>query len=212
MKILSTYLLTLVSIFGTSTAFTIPPQRQSISTISIFTLEASRDKKRLWKPIVSGGLMGWILATKIATASVTPQEIVHHIEYFSTQEDYPTIVLSQGAYTPEKSFESLDMGLPSYTIKSDDRFATKLVGVDEPTEAPRARGGKAGAANTVVSSKEKALEKRAKEEAEMRKFVARKQELAEKKAESERIQAKIAQERAAEKEAKAAERAAREKS
>merc|ERR1711935_591765 len=100
------------------------------------------------------GLMGWILATKIATASVTPQEIVHHIEYFSTQEDYPTIVLSQGAYTPEKSFESLDMGLPSYTIKSDDRFATKLVGVDEPTEAPRARGGKAGAANTVVSSKE----------------------------------------------------------
>jgi len=208
MKYFSAYLVTLVSISGTSTAFTIPPQHHSTSTISIFTLDATRNKRSLWKPVVSGGLMGWVLATKIATASVNPQELVHHIEYSPVREDYPTIVLAQGAYQPESSFESLDMGLPSYTIKTDERFDRSRVMDDEPEQAPKARGNKAAPKKTV-SSNDKFKEKQAKEQADVKKYVARQQELADKKAEKERIQGKIEAERAAAKEAKDAERAAR---
>lgn len=199
MKHLSVYLLTLVSFSDTSTAFIVSPQHKSTSS-SIVTLEATRSKRRLWKPIVSGGIMGWALATKIATASITSPDLVHHIEYFSTQEDYPTIVLAQGAYQPESSFESPDMGMPSYRIKADERFDKKLRPIEEVETPTNKKGAK----------KDKAREKIEKEQADMKKFVERQQALAEKKAAQERQKEKIAAERAAAKEAKEAERLARE--
>jgi len=151
--------------------------------------------------------MGWILATKIATASITPPDLVHHIEYFSSvREESPTIILAQGAYQPETSFESLDMGLPSYTIKTDARFDSKLRPMEEEEEAP---ANQKGTKQKVGPPKDKAREKIAKEQADMKKFAERQRALAEKKEQQEKQKEKVAAERAAEKDAKEAERNSR---
>jgi hypothetical protein len=65
-------LLVLVSATGSTSAFVaVPLQASEVSRIA--PLEAA--KKGRWGPVVSGAVVGWALATQIATASVNPQAL-----------------------------------------------------------------------------------------------------------------------------------------
>jgi hypothetical protein len=64
--------LALVSATSTTSAFiTVPLQASKVSRIA--PLEAA--KKGRWGPVVSGAVVGWALATQIATASINPQAL-----------------------------------------------------------------------------------------------------------------------------------------
>jgi hypothetical protein len=73
MKIsVSLSLLALVSATGSTSAFVaVPLQASKVSRTA--PLEAAKNGR--WGPVVSGAVVGWTLATQLATASVNPQAL-----------------------------------------------------------------------------------------------------------------------------------------
>jgi len=195
-----------------SSAFVFPHQCQSSSTTSITRLEATSSKTRLWKPALSGGMMGWVLATKIATASSNPQDMTPPTEYIPLQEAYPTTIIAEGAYTPEAGYESLNMDMPNYSIKREAKFKSDGTGQEEVVDDKKSTAqSKAKTKSLAEIEKNKAKVKAEKEEANIRQYVETQQKRSKEKADKERIKAKIDEERLAAKEAQIADRAAREK-
>jgi len=206
-------LFTLLSFNTRSNAFVMPQPPQE----SLIPIGATIDKKRRWKALVSGAMMGWALATQIATASSSTQTLVFEQDLFPA-EKLPTITLTQGAYVPESSYEMTDMSLPSYSIKKDSRFDSGASSGDETPlaktsnlKSPEARAReeakfKADAENQAAKNKEKAE----KEEAKIREYVETQQARAKAKAKQEAIKAKIDAERKAAKEEQARARLERE--
>ena len=59
----------LLSSVGKNIAFVMPQPPME----SLIRLEATKNHKRRWKAIVSGGMMGWALATQLASATPITQ-------------------------------------------------------------------------------------------------------------------------------------------
>lgn len=183
-----------------------------LPTVSLTRLEAKGTKGRLWKPALSGAMMGWAVATKIATASSTPQDLVLPLEYQPLREGFPTTILAGGAYTPEGGYDSLNMELPSYSVKKDLRFDEgSTVDEDIPAKARGSQKQTRGQQKSLADvEKNKARNKAAKEEESMREYAVKQQARSREKAEKDKIKAKIEAERNEAKEARAIERADRE--
>mmetsp|Transcript_25023 Transcript_25023/g.29483 ORF Transcript_25023/g.29483 Transcript_25023/m.29483 type:complete len:216 (-) Transcript_25023:350-997(-) len=211
MKISPVHYLTITCIAGKSAAFVVPQQGHSTPATSIIRLDATGTKSRWWKPALSGGMMGWVLATKIATASSIPQDIILPIEYPQLQEAFPTTIIAEGAYQPESGYESLNMDMPSYSIKKSTKFEGEGAGNEEIPEKRSAAQVKAKTKSLADVEKSKAKVKAAKEEANIKEYVEKQQSRSKEKAEKERIKAKIDAERLDAKEKQIADRAAREK-
>jgi len=212
MKISAIHYLTITCISGKSAAFVLPQQWQSTPATSIIRLDAKGTKSRWLKPALSGGMMGWVLATKIATASSTPQDMILPIEYPRLQEAFPTTIIAEGAYTPEAGYESLNMDMPTYSIKKSAVFQSEADATAEiPDEKKSTAQVKAKTKSLADVEKTKAKVKAAKEEADIKAYVEKQQSRSKEKADKERIKAKIDAERLDAKEKQIADRAAREK-
>jgi len=204
--------LCLLCIPKNASGFAVSQICDSPPTASITRLEAKGTKGRLWKPALSGAMMGWVLATKIATASSTPQDLVLPLEYLPLREAFPTTILAGGAYTPEGGYDSLNMELPSYSVKKDVRFdagsaADEDIAANAKGSQKQARGQQKSLADV---EKNRAKDKAAKEEASMKEYAIKQQARSREKAEKGKIRAKIEAERNEAKEAQALERAERE--
>jgi len=182
------------------------------SSASITRLEAKGTKGRLWKPALSGAMMGWAVATKIATASSTPQDLALPLEYLPLREGFPTTILAGGAYTPEGGYDSLTMELPSYSVKKDIRFDSgSTADEDIPAKSKGSQNQARGQQKSLADvEKNKAKDKAAKEEKNMREYAIKQQARSREKVEKDKIKAKIEAERNEAKEAQAIERAERE--
>jgi len=204
--------LTLLYTCRESLTFTIPHQCQTPTTPSATRLEATDSKGRGWKPAVSGAIMGWILATKIATADTTPLDMAFSTDHPQLQE-FSTTLLAQGAYVPEGGYEDLSMAMPSYSVKKDARFnGVGTEEIDTPVTSYESKGKTAAKQKSLADiEKAKNLDKAAKEEAKIKAYVEKQGVRSKENAEKQRIKAKIEAERSGEKEARSAERAAREK-
>eukprot|EP00548_Thalassiothrix_antarctica_P016031 CAMPEP_0194177460 /NCGR_PEP_ID=MMETSP0154-20130528/11183_1 /TAXON_ID=1049557 /ORGANISM="Thalassiothrix antarctica, Strain L6-D1" /LENGTH=195 /DNA_ID=CAMNT_0038892009 /DNA_START=69 /DNA_END=659 /DNA_ORIENTATION=+ len=157
---------------------------------AVAPLEASIQNKG-WAA-VSGTILAWTLATQIAAASVASTALPDiSMDSASMQHNYPTIMLSKGAYQPESGYESLDMTLPSYKMqeisapKAEESFA-------DPVKE-EARIAKLKYVEQKIANKEEAQAKAAYEKQQVK--------LA-KNAAAEAMKAQVAAERQAMKDAK----------
>ena len=138
---------------------------------------------------VSGTILGWTLATQIAAASVVgPPDLV--MDNANIQHNYPTTMLSLGAYQPEAGYASLDMSMPSYKV--EDISAAKEEGFADPVKE-EARIAKLKSIEEAKTEKETAQAKAGYE---------KQQAGLAKKAEKDAIKAQVAAGRQASKDAK----------
>lgn len=196
-----------------SLSFTIPPQCQTPHTPYDTRLGAVGSKGRSWKPAVSGAIMGWALATKIATAASAPQDMAIQTDYpCPPLQGFSTTILAEGAYTPEQGYDVTNLAMPSYTVKKDTRFnSAGTEAIDTPAKAYSSKGKVIAKQKSQDDEIIKAKEKASKEEAKIKEYVEKQQVRAKEKADKERIKAKIEAERNVAKETRSSERASREK-
>lgn len=78
-------------------------------------------------------LLGWTFATQIAAASIATTQAPNYPELLSgTQHNYPSTLLSAGAYQPEEGYASLDMSMPSYNVEKAEASFNPQKGPDAP--------------------------------------------------------------------------------
>jgi hypothetical protein len=197
MKLVTTFTLALTtSVIHTANAFVGPQHLHLQSTnrpnarVAVAPLEASVQRGG-WAA-VSGTILGWTLATQIATASVIGTPLPDSgVDSINIQQNYPTTMLSLGAYQPEAGYSSLDMSMPTYKVEEissakEERFP------DDPVKE-EARTAAIKAAEESKAEKEMAQSKAA--------YEKRQAGLA-KQAEKEQIKAQVAAGRQAIKDAK----------
>lgn len=170
-----------VALTSASASAFVGPQHQRNNRIA--PLEAS-SKNQGWA-LVTGAVFGLTLATQVATASVTTNTLQD-----TNTNNYPTTMISLGAYQPEEGYAKLDMSFPTYKV--EDISSPKEVQLEDPVkEAARVAKQQATA--------DKAAEK---EQANAKAYFEKQKATTAKKAEKEAIQAQVAAGRQAAKEAK----------
>eukprot|EP00545_Synedropsis_sp_CCMP1620_P010526 CAMPEP_0119010684 /NCGR_PEP_ID=MMETSP1176-20130426/5171_1 /TAXON_ID=265551 /ORGANISM="Synedropsis recta cf, Strain CCMP1620" /LENGTH=192 /DNA_ID=CAMNT_0006963391 /DNA_START=58 /DNA_END=636 /DNA_ORIENTATION=- len=181
-----------LALLSATSAFVVQPQ-QPQHQARFSPLEATKNGR--WGPMVSGAVVGWALATSIATAAVMPETSIQPVIFSTQTSDYPTTLLSLGAYQPESGYDSLDFSMPTYKIEEISAAKEEpLVDSADPVknEARDAR---------VQANAKSGAEK---EQAKAKAFAAKQQTKANAKAESEAIKARVAAGRQATRDAKLA--------
>lgn len=184
-----------VALTSSASAFVVGPLHLQASNrphAALAPLEASRDHQTHWGAAVTGAIVGWTLATQIATAAVVGIPMQDETMDMGRSVNYPTTMLSLGAYQPEDGYASLDLSMPSYKVES----------ISAPKDEPLADPSKQEARSEKYKATEQA---KVDKEQELAKKSYEKQKAAyEKKAEKESIKAEVAAGRQAAKEAKLA--------
>jgi len=195
MKLFTTITIALTS---SASAFVVGPlhlQASNRSHAALAPLEASREHQRQthWGAAVSGAIVGWTLATQIATASVVGTPMLDQtVDMGSRSVNYPTTMLSLGAYQPEEGYASLDLSMPKYKV--EEISAPKEETLADPVkEEERLEKKKAMVQGKAEKEQEQAKKGYEKQMATMKK-----------KAEKEAVKAEVAAGRQAAKEAKLA--------
>ena len=191
MKLFTTITIVLTS---SASAFVVGPLHLQASNrphATMAPLEASREHKTHWGAVVSGAIVGWTLATQIATASVVGTPMLDQtVDMGSRSVNYPTTMLSLGAYQPEEGYASLDLSMPKYKV--EEISAPKEETLADPVkEEERLEKKKA-----MVQGKAE------KEQEQAKKGYEKQMAIIKKKAEKEAVMAEVAAGRQAAKEAK----------
>jgi hypothetical protein len=195
MKLFTTITIALTS---SASAFVVGPLHLQTSNrphATLAPLEASKQHQRQthWGAAVSGAIVGWTLATQIATASVvgTPMLDQEAVDTMGRSVvNYPTTMLSLGAYQPEEGYSSLDLSMPKYKV--EEISAPKEETLSDPVKEEERL------------EKKKAIEqvKAEKEQEQAKKGYEKQMAIIKKKAEKEAVMAEVAAGRQAAKEAK----------
>ena len=193
MKLFTTITIALTS---SASAFVVGPLHLQASNrphATLAPLEASKQYQTRWGAVVSGAVVGWTLATQIATASVvgTPMLDQEAVDTMGRSVvNYPTTMLSLGAYQPEEGYSSLDLSMPKYKV--EEISAPKEETLSDPVKEEERL------------EKKKAIEqvKAEKEQEQAKKGYEKQMAIIKKKAEKEAVMAEVAAGRQAAKEAK----------
>ena len=195
MKLFTTITIALTS---SASAFVVGPLHLQASNrphATLAPLEASKQHQRQthWGAAVSGAIVGWTLATQIATASVvgTPMLDQEAVDTMGRSVvNYPTTMLSLGAYQPEEGYASTDSSMPKYKV--EEISAPKEETLSDPVKEEERL------------EKKKAIEqvKAEKEQEQAKKGYEKQMAIIKKKAEKEAVMAEVAAGRQAAKEAK----------
>ena len=193
MKLFTTITIALTS---SASAFVVGPLHLQASNrphATLAPLEASKQYQTRWGAVVSGAVVGWTLATQIATASVvgTPMLDQEAVDTMGRSVvNYPTTMLSLGAYQPEEGYASTDSSMPKYKV--EEISAPKEETLSDPVKEEERL------------EKKKAIEqvKAEKEQEQAKKGYEKQMAIIKKKAEKEAVMAEVAAGRQAAKEAK----------
>lgn len=114
-------------------------QRCSPTTTTTTTLAVEPITKRRLQTVVHGAFMGWFLATRIATAATVTEVTLTEPQHLFLDFDVSTTttMIASGAYVPESGYASLDFSLPSYSV--EDELTPKSTGLEEGNEEPARR-------------------------------------------------------------------------
>jgi len=185
-----------IALTSSASAFVVGPLHLQASNrphAILAPLEASKQYQTRWGAVVSGAVVGWTLATQIATASVvgTPMLDQEAVDTMGRSVvNYPTTMLSLGAYQPEEGYSSLDLSMPKYKV--EEISAPKEETLSDPVKEEERL------------EKKKAIEqvKAEKEQEQAKKGYEKQMAIIKKKAEKEAVMAEVAAGRQAAKEAK----------
>ena len=197
MKLFTTITIALTS---SASAFVVGPLHLQTSNrphATLAPLEASKQHQRQthWGAAVSGAIVGWTLATQIATASVvgTPMLDQEAVDTMGRSVvNYPTTMLSLGAYQPEEGYASTDSSMPKYKVEE----------ISEPKDEPYADDPSTEEAARSEKQKTPKQVKAEKEQEQAKKGYEKQMATMKKKAEKEAVKAEVAAGRQAAKEAK----------
>jgi len=194
MKLFTTITIVLTS---SASAFVVGPLHLQASNrphATMAPLEASREHKTHWGAVVSGAIVGWTLATQIATASVVGTPMLDQtVDSMGRSVNYPTTMLSIGAYQPEEGYASTDLKMPKYKVEE----------ISEPKDEPYADDPSTEEARSEKQKTPKQV-KAEKEQEQAKKGYEKQMATMKKKAEKEAVKAEVAAGRQAAKEAKLA--------
>jgi len=194
MKLFTTITIALTS---SASAFVVGPlhlQASNRSHAALAPLEASKEHQRQthWGAAVSGAIVGWTLATQIATASVVGTPMLDQtVDSMGRSVNYPTTMLSIGAYQPEEGYASTDLKMPKYKVEE----------ISEPKDEPYADDPSTEEARSEKQKTPKQV-KAEKEQEQAKKGYEKQMAIIKKKAEKEAVMAEVAAGRQAAKEAK----------
>ena len=195
MKLFTTITIALTS---SASAFVVGPLHLQASNrphATLAPLEASKQYQTRWGAVVSGAVVGWTLATQIATASVvgTPMLDQEAVDTMGRSVvNYPTTMLSLGAYQPEEGYASTDSSMPKYKVEE----------ISEPKDEPYADDPSTEEAARSEKQKTPKQVKAEKEQEQAKKGYEKQMATMKKKAEKEAVKAEVAAGRQAAKEAK----------
>jgi len=194
MKISAALPLALLLSVSTISAFVSPLTTTRIVPRTTLLEATNKNEKGRWGSTVTGVVLGWTLATRIASASIAPQAPAI-IQSDSFLGGSPTTLIAAGAYVPENGYDSLDMSMPSYTVEERAPPKPDNNGIASDSST---------AADPTKKNSSKAQVAAESEEAQAKAYFKKQEAKAAKAAEKAAIKAKVDAGRAAAQEAKVA--------